>query len=66
MPKIKDEATKDVIISGDYISVELDGEVFKMMQTDEHGGWSDGMTLVSNAYSTSVRKVIAPTLPRCY
>ena len=41
------EQYKNCIISGDYVCVELDIEVFKMMQTDEHGGWSDNMSTVS-------------------
>ena len=39
------DKTKD-IIAGDYIRVELDVEVFQMMQTDDHGGWRDGMSAV--------------------
>ena len=46
MPLNDDEMTKD-IIAGDYVRVELDVEVFKMMQTEEHGGWHDAMALVS-------------------
>lgn len=35
------------VISGDYVRVDLDVEVFKIMQTAEHGGWADGMAAVS-------------------
>ena len=34
------------IISGDLIQVQLDADVFKMMQTVQHGGWNDRMAMV--------------------
>ena len=39
----------DSIIPGDLIQVELDVEVFKMMQNEEHGGWTDRMAMVKKS-----------------
>ena len=35
------------IISGNLVQVQLDADVFKMMQTEQHGGWNDRMAMVS-------------------
>ena len=35
--------------SGDRVKIQLEVEVFKMMQ-DGHGGWNDGMASVSVLY----------------
>lgn len=35
------------IMSGDLVQVQLDPDVFKMMQNEEHGGWNDRMAMVS-------------------
>lgn len=51
------DKTKD-IIADDYVRVELDVEVFQMMQTDNHGGWHDGMAAVrlsANNYNNFTR-----------
>ena len=36
------------IMAGDLIQVELDVDIFKMMQNEEHGGWNDRMKMVHN------------------
>ena len=35
------------IMAGDLIQVELDVDIFKMMQNEEHGGWNDRMKMVA-------------------
>ena len=34
------------IMAGDLIQVQLDVDIFKMMQNEEHGGWNDRMAMV--------------------
>ena len=33
-------------MAGDLIQVQLDVDIFKMMQNEEHGGWNDRMEMV--------------------
>lgn len=33
-------------MSGDLVQVQLDADVFKLMQTEAHGGWNDRMAVV--------------------
>jgi hypothetical protein len=37
------------IMAGDLIQVQLDADIFKMMQNEEHGGWNDRMEMVPNS-----------------
>ena len=37
---------EDEIMAGDLIQVQLDVDVFKIMQNEEHGGWNDRMAMV--------------------
>ena len=36
----------DEIMSGDFVQVQLDIDVFKLMQNEDHGGWNDRMAMV--------------------
>lgn len=38
---------EDEIMAGDLIQVQLDVDVFKIMQNEEHGGWNDRMAMVN-------------------
>ena len=33
-------------MSGDFVQVQLDIDVFKLMQNEDHGGWNDRMAVV--------------------
>ena len=33
-------------MAGDLVQVQLDVDIFKMMQNEEHGGWNDRMKMV--------------------
>lgn len=42
---LDDISDSPTVCSGDLVQVELDVEIFRMMQ-EGHGGWSDGMAKV--------------------
>lgn len=44
------------IMAGDLVQVQLDLDIFKMMQNEEHGGWNDRMEMVrSSVYMMHIR-----------
>ena len=39
-------------MAGDLVQVQLDVEIFKIMQNEEHGGWNDRMAMVISLFKT--------------